>query len=205
MSTSDEIQAAAAGGLPVSDEVLVEQVRAGDRTAFDELIGRYQRRACSVAYRLLGNMHDALEVCQEAFVRAYRNLATLKDQARFGSWLLRIVTNLSLNFRRDRAAYRRNVSYDDCMLDDLRVAARRFEDSAARPPDARINDVETRDVVQQAINRLPDNQRSALVLFCVEQLPQREVAGILDCSVEAVKWYVFQARRKLREQLAELL
>jgi RNA polymerase sigma-70 factor (ECF subfamily) len=91
------------------------------------------------------------------------------------------------------------------MLDDLRVAARRFEDSAARPPDARINDVETRDVVQQAINRLPDNQRSALVLFCVEQLPQREVAGILDCSVEAVKWYVFQARRKLREQLAELL
>ncbi len=205
MSMSDEMQADAIGGLPVGDEVLVERARTGDRSAFDELIGRYQRRAGSVAYRLLGNMHDALEVCQEAFVRAYRNLATLKNQARFGSWLLRIVTNLSLNFRRDRATYRRNVSFDDCMPDDLGIGARQFEDAQARPPDARISDEETRDVVQQAINRLPDNQRSALVLFCVEQLPQREVAGILDCSVEAVKWYVFQARRKLREQLADLL
>lgn len=203
MSTSDEIQAGA-GELPASDEVLVQQARTGDRTAFDELIRRYQRRACSVAFRLLGNMHDALEVCQEAFIRAYRNLSTLKNQARFGSWLLRIVTNLSLNFRRDRAPSRRNLSFDDCVLDDRANGDSSFEDRHTRAPDAGLRDAEADSVVQRAINGLPDNQRSALVLFCVEQLPQREVAGILDCSVEAVKWYVFQARRKLREQLADV-
>ncbi|MFH1748499.1 MAG: sigma factor, partial [Planctomycetota bacterium] len=97
-----------------SDEELVQLTCAGQRDAFDPLVERYQRRATAVAYRLLGNLHDALEVCQEAFVRAYRHLHSLEDGRRFGSWLLRIVTNLSLNFRRSRAVGGRRISFEDC-------------------------------------------------------------------------------------------
>ena len=189
------------------DADLVRQTVAGGREAFDVLIERYQRRAVSVSYRLLGNLHDALEVCQEAFVRAYRNLESLENQERFGSWLLRIVTNLSLNCRRDRAVGGPRLSLDDCILDDGSSQAERLADesSAASMPDLELAGSELQGVVQAAIARLPEQQRTALVLFSVEQLPQKEVAEIMRCSVEAVKWHVFQARKKLKVELAEYL
>jgi RNA polymerase sigma-70 factor (ECF subfamily) len=190
-----------------SDAELVGAVRAGRRAAFDQLVERYQRRAVSVAYRLLGNLHDGLEVCQEAFIRAYRNLDTLEDERRFGSWLLRIVTNLSLNFRRDRAVGGPRISLDDCILDagggrDARLADPPHSDQR---PGAELAASELHAVVQKAIAELPEQQRTALVLFSFEQLPQKEVAAIMECSVEAVKWHVFQARRKLRDRLADFL
>ena len=190
-----------------SDAELVRQTCAGQRSAFDELIERYQRRATSVAYRLLGDLHDALEVCQEAFVRAYQNLDSLEDQQRFGSWLLRIVTNLSLNFRRSRAAIARKAAFDDCLNDgetarDEQIAAPDYSDER---PEARSAAAELSLLVQKAIADLPDQQKTALVLFSIEQLPQKEVASIMGCSVEAVKWHVFQARKKMREALAPYL
>jgi RNA polymerase sigma-70 factor (ECF subfamily) len=190
-----------------SDADLVQQTCAGDRSAFDVLIERYQRRATAVAYRLLGNTHDALEVCQEAFIRAYRNLETLEERQRFGSWLLRIVTNLSLNFRRSRAVGGPKLSFEDFILDgeqrrDELVADAEHSDER---PGARFAAEELSAIVQAALGELPDQQRAALVLFSIEQLPQKEVAGILDCSVEAVKWHVFQARKKLKQRLSAYL
>ena len=75
----------------------------GDQDAFDRLVERHQRRAVAVAYRLLGNVHDASDVAQDAFLRAYQSLTKLEDPRRFGPWLMRIVTNLALNFRRSRS------------------------------------------------------------------------------------------------------
>lgn len=190
-----------------SDEELVRQTCAGQRRAFDELIERYQRRATSVAYRLLGNLHDALEVCQEAFLRAYQHLDTLEDRGRFGSWLLRIVTNLSLNFRRSRAASGPRLSFEDCILNADHSRAELAADSphSEEQPGARLAASELAEKLQAAVATLPDQQRTALVLFSIEQLPQKEVAEIMGISVEAVKWHVFQARKKLRAQLAEYL
>src|SRR5205807_1897513 len=85
-----------------TDGQLVAQVLGGRREAFDELIRKYQRQAVAVSYRLLGNSHDALEVTQEAFLKAFGSLATLQKPDAFGGWLMRIVSNLSLNFRRRR-------------------------------------------------------------------------------------------------------
>src|SRR3954469_4379457 len=85
-----------------SDGQLVSQATAGDRKAFDELIRRYQRQAVAVSYRLLGNTHDSLEVTQDAFLKAFTSLDTLQKPDAFGGWLMRIVSNLSLNYRRSR-------------------------------------------------------------------------------------------------------
>jgi len=191
----------------LSDAELVRDVCSGRRAAYDELIERYQRRAVSVSFRLLGNTHDALEACQDAFLRAYRNVDTLEDGNRFGPWLLRIVTNLSLNYRRDRAAGGRKVSLDDCILEEQgRLADRLAEaDKPDSRPGAALAESELRGVVQAAVAALPPMQRTALVLFSIEQLPQKEVASIMDCSVEAVKWHVFQARKKLRAELSDYL
>src|SRR6266487_2055327 len=97
-----------------SDEQLVTKCMAGDRRSFDELIKRYQRQAVAVSYRLLGNSHDALEVTQDAFLKAFSSLATLQKPEAFGGWLMRIVSNLSLNYRRGRKS-RSQLPLDDLL------------------------------------------------------------------------------------------
>ncbi len=183
------------------DEVLVTSTCQGDTAAFDLLVQRYQGRAVSVSLRLLGNSHDALEVVQEAFIRAYRNIETLQNRKRFRSWLLRIVTNLSLNQRRDRAAAQQMARLDDGDQDLPAERGRGYGES----PAAGLQMSETQARLTDAVSGLPDHQRTALVLFCLEQLPQKEVAGIMGCSVEAVKWHVFQARKTLRRNVGDLL
>ena len=189
---------------PPEDADLVLAALDGDRTAFDALVERYQRRATAVSYRLLGNLHDALEVCQEAFVRAYRSLGTLEKHNRFGPWLLRIVTNLSLNFRRSRGP---RISFEDCMVADGQSREEHVQDRphSETRPSTRLAAAELEERIQAGLATLSEQQRAALVLFSVEQLPQKEVAQILDCSVEAVKWHVFQARKTMKALLADML
>lgn len=186
-----------------TDGELVRQARAGRCRAFDELIDRYQRRATSIAYRLLGNLHDALEVSQEAFVRAYRSLDTLVDDNRFGTWLLKIVTNLSLNYRRSR---RLRLLHEE-RSNDVNSMNEQMADTTngGAHPGARLAATELAETIEAGLADLPERQRAALVLFSLEQLPQRQVADILDCSIEAVKWHVFQARKKLKIRLKDYL
>lgn len=204
--TGGNVPARAPVDVP-GDQELVRLVRHGHTDAFDRLIERHQQRAVSVAYRLLGNLHDALEVCQDAFVKAWQNIDTLEDEQRFGSWLLRIVTNLSLNFRRDRAVGGRKRSFDDCLLSSPEGPELHLgdPDHSEDRPGARLAAEELHALLRKALDELPQAQRTALVLFSMEQMPQKDVAAIMGCSVEAVKWHVFQARRKLKERLADYL
>jgi len=194
------------------DAELVRRTLHGQPAAFEELVERYQRRAVAVAYRLLGDLEDALEVVQDAFVRAYRKLPDLEDHRRFGSWLLRIVTNLSLNYRRARGP---RLSFGDCLRRGRPWRPQDDEHSPAdclpapshadTQPGARLAATELEERIQVGLAALPPQQRAALVLFSIEQLPQKDVAEILNCSVEAVKWHVFEARRKLKDHLADYL
>lgn len=194
-------------GMVVEQSTAVEQdevrrAQAGDAEAFAGLVRSYQRRVVSVAYRLVGNVEDASDVSQDAFVRAFRCLGQLDDPARFGPWLMRIVSNQSLNFRRLRSS-RAAASLDDMVMDPAEgrrpatgsKLASEADDSAGSMP------AELHDAISEALATLPDKQRLALVLFSVEGMPQKEVAEVLECSVELVKWNVFQARKKLKDLL----
>jgi RNA polymerase sigma-70 factor (ECF subfamily) len=185
-----------------ADVQLVLLAKDGNAEAFGRLVKLYQRRAVSLAYRLLGNSEDAGDVAQEAFVRAFRSLDQLEDPARFGPWLMRVVSNLSLNFRRSRAARAAGpLDEDAASSGDRRRISRGLRVSGEGEGD-RLP-AETHDAVSAALEQLPDSQRLALILFSVEGMPQKEVAEVLDCSVELVKWNVFQARKKLKEILAD--
>jgi len=191
-------------GRPGPDDGgLVRATKRGDLTAFEALVERYQRRATAVAYRLLNNREDAMDVVQDAFLRAYDRLDSLSTPGRFGPWLLRIVSNLSLNFRRARAL-RRHETLDAAHDGEPRGGINRPDPAAPSPPaEASANEMKRQ--LDRAIGQLPRMQRQALVLFAVEKLPQKEIAKMLGCSVEAVKWHVFAARKKLKEQFKEYL
>ena len=183
---------------------LVCRARDGDAEAFGDLVRMYHKRAVSLAFRLLGNSADAADVSQDAFLRAFCSLPQLEDASRFGGWLMRVVANLSLNYRRSRAS-RFAGSLDDGseLWADARRPATRRNVSASGEAEALPD--ELHDAVSAALERLPEGQRLALILFSVEGVPQREVADILECSVELVKWNVFQARKKLAAMLKDHL
>lgn len=178
------------------DARLVALVLGGAGDAFDVLVRRYQRRAMAVAYRLLGNMDDAGEVVQESMLRAYRHLNRLTDRERFGAWLMRIVSNQSLNRRRSRG--RKAVQLDSLAEMESTRAGAPAADRGGEMHEAHA-------ATRKAIERLPEKQRDALVLFAIEGLPQKDVAEMLGCSVELVKWNVFQARKTLRDVLERFL
>jgi RNA polymerase sigma-70 factor (ECF subfamily) len=177
----------------------------GDRKAFDELIVRYQRQAVAVSYRLLGNSQDALEVTQDAFLKAFTSLQTLQKPEAFGGWLMRIVSNLSLNFRRGRKN-KQQLPLDDLLgTSEPSKSAGSGSDWMAQSGDPvrRLESQEMGRKLQEALNQLPEKQRLAIVMFTIEEMPQKQVAEALECSVEAVKWHVFQGRKKLKEILKE--
>ena len=194
-----------------TDGDLVRLCLTGQKIAFDKLIVKYQKQAVAVSYRLLGNTHDALEVTQEAFLKAYTNLSTLEKPEAFGGWLMRIVSNLSLNHRRSRK------NRGQLPLDDLlgisnsgsshggAVSQASLSEWASQSDDPAVK-MQSKELgvkLQDALNQLPEKQRHAIVLFTIQELPQKDVAELLGCSVEAVKWHVFQGRKKLRELLKD--
>ena len=190
-----------------SDGQLVSRAVEGDRSAFDDLIVRYQRQAVAVSYRLLGNTQDALEVTQDAFLKAFTSLSSLQKPEAFGGWLMRIVSNLSLNFRRGRKN-RQQLPLDDLLgPSEPSTADSSGSDWMAQSGDP-VRRLESREMgqkLQEALGQLPEKQRLAIVMFTIEEMPQKQVAEALECSVEAVKWHVFQGRKKLKEILKDHL
>src|SRR5688500_11162515 len=191
-----------------TDGQLVAQALTGAKPAFDELIRRYQRQAVAVSYRLLGNSQDSLEVTQDAFLKAFTSLATLQKPEAFGGWLVRIVSNLSLNYRRSRKTRSSQLPLDDVpggtsteQTDSTGATSEWMARSG--DPVRRLEREERGRKLKEALAQLPEKQRLAIVMFTIDEMPQKDVAEALNCSVEAVKWHVFQGRKKLKELMKE--
>jgi RNA polymerase sigma-70 factor (ECF subfamily) len=193
-----------------TDGQLVTKCLSGDRKAFDELIRRYQRQAVAVSYRLLGNSQDSLEVTQDAFLKAFTSLDTLQKPEAFGGWLMRIVSNLSLNYRRSRKT-RTAVPLAEVLAPQSGEATEshgggsEWMSAAGSDPVRGLEGKELGVKLKAALAQLPEKQRLAIVMFTIDEMPQKQVAEALGCSVEAVKWHVFQGRKKLKEILKEHL
>ena len=208
-AASDPNQEAARQQEP-TDGQLVTQALTGNRKAFDELIRRYQRQAVAGSYRLLGNSQDSLEVTQDAFLKAFTSLDTLQKPEAFGGWLMRIVSNLSLNYRRSRKT-RTSVPLAEVLgpqtgeTTETHGGGSEWMSSGAADPVRGLEGKELGAKLKQALAQLPEKQRLAIIMFTIDEMPQKQVAEALDCSVEAVKWHVFQGRKKLKEILKEHL
>ena len=207
LPNDSQVQSAVQQAQAAAQELaLVLAAKTGDRAAFGKLAQLYQRQCAAVALRLLGNTHDATELVQDALVKSYRSLDQLQQSERFGPWLMRIVTNLALNYRRSRGR-RQALSLEQASAgvngeagEDLRSV---IAGGPLDAPDKPLTSAELGDAIQVAIDELPEKQRLALVMFAIEKMPQKDVADVLNISVEAVKWHVFMARKHLRKALAE--
>lgn len=190
------------GPYESTDEALWVRVKDGEIDAFNVLMKRYEGRLFGFICNLLGNSHEAEDVLQDTFLRAYRNRAQWNGRrARFSTWLYTIAINRSRDLLRKR---RRSLvrSLEDVIGDgrEMRDVVPNRETSPRRSAER----AELSDRLTKAIQRLPRQLREVLLLSECEGLDYREIARVVGCSVGTVKSRAFRARKELRRALARL-
>lgn len=181
-----------------TDEELVRFAQASDTRAFDELVRRYKDKVYRLSYKILRHEEDAAEALQDAFLSAYRGIGKFKVESTFSTWLYRIATNASLMKYRKRRDH--HVSLEQSQSGDEDAEGIQLPDWSKQPLNELLN-AETREVMEQGIEKLPEELRTVFVLRDVEGLSNAEVANILDLSVAAVKSRLHRARIALRDRL----
>jgi RNA polymerase sigma-70 factor (ECF subfamily) len=188
------------------DAALVEALRREDPEAPELLVETYGDRVYRLALRITGSNEDAEEVAQDALWTAARKISTFKGEAAFGSWLYRIAANAAYQKLRARKAKAHEIAMDD-VLPAFDEAGRHFEPMAdwSERVDEQALQGELRRVLGAAIDELPPDYRTALVMHDVEGLSNPDIAEALGISLPAVKSRVHRSRLFVRKQLAEYM
>lgn len=191
VGTDDDDAALIDAQEAMQDGRLVERVVRGDAEAYGELVSRHMQRAFSVAYRVLEHREDAEDVVQNSFVRALEKIDRLDRSRPFRPWLLRIVVNQALNFRRGRG---------------IRTTSPLPETAAATGslPDRQMENSDLRRRLSDALGMLPEKQRTIVQLADLEGLRSGEIGRIMGLADGTVRWHLHEARKSLRSVLAPI-
>ena len=188
------------------DAALLEALRAEDPAATELLVDTYGDRVYRLTHRITGSNEDAEEATQDALWTAARKIGSFKGESQFGSWLYRIAANAAYQKLRSRRAKSREIALDDVLptLDPEGLHFEPMDDWTPRVDDNAVNG-ELRDVLEKAIDELPDDYRTALVMHDIEGMPNPDIAETLGISLPAVKSRVHRSRLFVRKKLAGYL
>ena len=183
----------------ISDVALVDSFKAGDISAFEEIVSRYEAKVMNLSLRFTRNQEDAEEVLQDVFTTVYRKIDGFRGKSAFSSWLYRIVVNAAF------MKLRKKKQNQAISMEDLAPAVKQYcieRDDAAWPHSHNVAVTrELQEVLQKAIDRLPDQYRAVFVLRDVDGLSNQETGQILDLSIPAVKSRLHRSRIMLRKKL----
>jgi len=187
--------------LEPDDRKLVEDARRGNATAFRELVIRHQRRAYAVALGMVHDPDDARDICQEAFLKVHKSLATFEGDAQFFTWLYRIVVNLAIDHLRKRRGQK--VEFDDTQANDDPDEGGIAPHRTGFDPARALSDKELRNKIVAALDKLSPAHRAVLVMREVEGLSYQEMAETMNCSIGTIMSRLFHARKKMQQMLIE--
>ena len=183
------------------DAELVQRVQRGDKKAFDVLVSRYQYKITQLVSRYIKDPHEALDVAQESFIKAYRALPSFRGESAFYTWLYRITINTAKNHIATRA---RRPSDGEIDVEE----AEQFESGSRlrnqETPEGLLMTEELANVIQKALNDLPDELRTAITLREFDGLSYDEIAEVMSCPVGTVRSRIFRAREAIEKRLKYL-
>src|SRR6476660_9626308 len=182
------------------DVRLMRLVSRGDTSAFEKLIERHQALVAGTVARMLSSSSDVEDIAQQVFIRVWKGARRYVPRAKFTTWLLKITRNLVFNEMR-RTKRRHHVP----LQSEVGVEDPPLKDETTLAPDASLLESELQQAIEEAIQRLPETQRMALVLRRYQQLSYEQIAEVLELSVPAVKSVLFRARTELRSRLNKYL
>jgi RNA polymerase sigma-70 factor, ECF subfamily len=187
-------------GKDVADEVLVARAQRGDKDAFGLLVRKYQYRVTKLVARYVSDS-EAVDVAQEAFIKAYRALGGFRGNSAFYTWLYRIAINTAKNHLVARA---RRPANQDIDVADAELYGHTERLSHSDTPEAVLLGEEVQNTVLRAIQELPSDLRTAILLREIEGLSYEEIAEAMDCPIGTVRSRIFRARAAIEETLRPL-
>ena len=188
--------------LNSSDDELVRSAQKGNMDAYEELVHRHRDKIYARAFSMLRNEDQALDMSQEAWVKAWQRLAQFKHNSSFTTWITRICINLCLDLIRKRK--RQKLDSLDKMEEELGGVERLIEEAEDFNPTEKIERSELRERIDLALAKLSHEHRTVLVLHEFEQMEYKEIAKSMHCSIGTVMSRLFYARRKLGKLLISL-
>jgi len=189
------------GAPDVDERHLIERCRAGDIAAFEPLVEKYRQRVWRLAFQVLRDREEAWDCTQDAFVRAFQSLASFRGQSAFYTWLFRIAMNVATDRLRARSAQARAFGSQPVPAEEWERTA---PDHRERPDQAALG-AERRQRIRQALDTLPPNARTIIMLSDIEGLSYREIASVLNCPIGTVMSRLHNARKRLRSALGPML
>jgi RNA polymerase sigma-70 factor, ECF subfamily len=183
------------------EAALIERCTGGDEAACTQLVSEHQRMVFALSLHLLGDRDEALDLSQEVFLRVFRTLSSFRGQSALRTWIYRIVINQARNRQR---WWRRRHRSSQVSLDDHVAQCGEFESNATVLPDRALASKETATRIWQALDRLPFDQRTALILREIDGLRYEEIAFSLGVAIGTVKSRLTRARQALRAELLGL-
>ena len=189
-------------GGPESDQRLVERVQRGDKAAFDVLVRKYQHKIVKLITRYVHDGSEALDVAQEAFIKAYRAIHGFRGDSAFYTWLYRIAINTAKNHlvAEGRRPLERGVDLQDPDQYEMHGRLRDMD-----TPERLLLTDEIQRTVEQAIEELPEDLRTAIVLREIEGMSYEQIAETMACPVGTVRSRIFRAREAIDQKLRPLL
>ncbi len=185
--------------LDMDERIIIDRCKNGDRKAFDTLVHAYEKKVYNLAYRLSGNYDEANDVSVDAFIRVFQAIKLFRGDSHFSTWLFRIVTNVYLD-RRKRVQNKQHLSLEEYIELEDNTVYRQIEDPSPTPGMI-VEQREKSQMLQAAIESLPDYQRAMVVLYHTEGLAYEEIASILSLPIGTVKSRLNRARMTLRNKL----
>jgi RNA polymerase sigma-70 factor, ECF subfamily len=175
---------------------LIQEIKKGNKNAFKDFVDTHKKFVINICYKFVNNIDDANDIAQEVFIETYRTIDKFRGDSKISTWLYRISTNRSLNFLRDNKKYYSSESYsrDTGYIDNV------SSDSSSDPEQNIINN-EKAEILDKAINSLPDKQKAAFILNKKDDLTTAEISIILGLSAKAVESLIIRAKKNLQKLL----
>lgn len=184
------------------DAEIVARVQQGDKAAFDLLVLKYQHKVAKLVSRYLRDSAEVQDVTQEAFIKAYRAMAGFRGDSAFYTWLYRIAINTAKNFLVSQG---RRPPNSDVDIDTAEVLDGAGELREVATPERMLLRDEIAERVQSAINDLPEDLRTAIIMREIDGLSYEDIAQAMDCPIGTVRSRIFRAREAIERELAPLL
>ncbi len=186
----------------VTDKQLIERVKNGEKAAYDLLVLKYQQRIINLVSRFVRNQSDALDVTQEAFIKAYRALPNFRGDSAFYTWLYRIAVNTAKNHLAVQNRRPSGNNYDVSEIEQIEGADALKEHAS---PESLLMKDELQATVLKAIEDLPEDLKTAIMLREIEGLSYEEIAGVMECPIGTVRSRIFRAREAIDNEMKPLL
>lgn len=184
----------------LEDQEYIDRIKSGDRRAFEMLIRQYQNLVNHIVYKMVGDVFEREEICQDVFIKVYRNINHFRGDSKLSTWIGKIAWNMSADYLKKRKLPLSGIYANSHDKDDLN---KQLEQALVEPEKAdegvRIREINT--LIHSNINRLPANYRTVIMLYHIEERSYEEIGKIMDMPDGTVKSYLFRARKILKENL----